>query len=301
MAKDPVNDDSRQVSSKEIPFKNLAADYSMGSYPITTYFIDGANVSYIDVVSFLGDLDGFFDLDGIKYQYVADDNRLSLFSYYNGKQTAEARLRWDYDTIWVSDFGFFSYIVKSSQSVDYGSFLKTVGYDPPTRMRSASTSQGMALSSYTSTAGASCRSSSPTCFSARRTNTTYIKTAIAMLGVYGEIGPSREEYPEVYSSSLNGSPQSTEMRKAATNSLLFAFDYFYGLKEQKDIAYFKDYIGDRDLGLLLSTDLKDNRVGLNDIVFGKLDELHTRVDTVSMYSSDTNIWPYSESDYGDFW
>ena len=74
------------------------------------------------------------------------------------------------------------------------------------------------------------------------------------------------------------------MRLAAVNSLLFAMDSFYGLKEYKNIELFKDYINADTMRLLWSDRAEENIQGYQQLVYKQLDDAHTRLDTFPCYA-----------------
>lgn len=74
------------------------------------------------------------------------------------------------------------------------------------------------------------------------------------------------------------------MRLAAVNSLLFAMDSFYGLKEYKSIELFKDYIDADTMRLLWSDRAEENIQGYQQLVYKQLDDAHTRLDTFPCYA-----------------
>lgn len=74
------------------------------------------------------------------------------------------------------------------------------------------------------------------------------------------------------------------MRLAAVNSLLFAMDSFYRLKEYKNIELFKDYIDADTMRLLWSDRAEENIQGYQQLVYKQLDDAHTRLDTFPCYA-----------------
>ena len=107
-------------------------------------------------------------------------------------------------------------------------------------------------------------------------------------------------YQTIYEGETNGVSQSAAMRKAAMNSFLFAMDYFYGLRKYKNIKNFKAYISSDDSGLLLSEDAQDNIAALKHVIYGQLDELHTRIDAPSIYFSQPSEYSVASSEHGEF-
>lgn len=298
----PENDNNANVSTREIPFVNLSNDFNITGKYIDTYFIDGSDVPYVDVLGFIRSMDGFINRgETLRYKYSPNSNMFSLKYYYNDNLSSYVQFQWDTNYIYVSDYSFFYRIIKSNQSTNYSSFIKNTKYE-----------------SY---------SEKPVCFklgsfyfdilyynekclmpfvianmlfcSQNQFNIYYNGTSY--YGYYGEISTSSDAYKTIYTCDLNGTTQSKDMRRASLNSFLFAMDYFYGLKEDKGIGYFKNYISSYDTDLLWSTNAEDNMKAMRHIVFGQLDELHTRLDGRSMYSTNQGETLYSLFDCGTFW
>lgn len=297
----PEDDNNADVSSKRISFTNLSDDFDIEGKYINTYFVDGSDVPYIDVLSFIQSLDGFIECgDTLRYKYYPESNMFVLSYYYNNALSSYAQFQWDTNKIYVSDFSFFSNITYKNQSTDYNSFLKFTKTDSsseqPVRFRLGSYYfdimyyNGKCLMPFVIANMLFC--------SQNQFNVYY--NGAGYYGVYGEISKGSDTYKTIYTCDLNGKEQSKEMRIASLNSFLFAMDYFYGLKDDKSIDGFKNYISTYDTELLKSTDAEDNMKAMKHIVFDQLDELHTRLDGRSMYSSNQDQVLFTLSDCGTF-
>ena len=64
----PENDNDRTVRTRQIPFRNFSPDYAVADTEIQTYYVDGDDVPFVDLLHFLQALTGYFDCgDRIRY------------------------------------------------------------------------------------------------------------------------------------------------------------------------------------------------------------------------------------------
>lgn len=278
--------DKNAIIEKSLPFTNLSTDYSIASKSITTYYINKDDVPYVEVLDFVQSLNGFINYDGsIRHLYDIENNMLVLSYYQNDTLRNYVQFQWDTNNIFVSDFDFFSYIVKSSKKTNYGAFLKYTKYES-WQKKSVTFSLGSyyfdilfqedkCLIPFTIANMLFC---SQNLFNVYYTEAGYY-------GYYGEMSNGSDAYNTIYNTNTNGKRQSASMRQASINSLFFAMDYFYGLKTTKGINQFKNYVSNQDLSLLWSTNAEDNHEGLKHIIYNQLDELHSRLDGRNIYSS----------------
>ena len=297
----PVNDDDASVVAKSMPFANLSADYQITGTAIDAYFLNGEDVPYIDVLSFLRSLDGFINCgESVRYQYYANKNMFVLSYYNEDKLCSYAQFQWGRNKIYVSDFSFFGSIIKTNQKTNYNSHLKYTNYqswsEESVTFNLGTYSfdilywKGKCLIPFAIANMLFC--------SQNQFNVFY--TPSSFYGYYGEIWRGSDAHKTIYEGETNGAKQTSAMRKAAVNSFLFAMNYFYGLKSYKGIKGFKSYISSEDYDLLLSEDAQDNITAMKRVIYGQLDELHTHIDSPSIYSSDPGQFTYYLSDCGEF-
>ena len=298
----PEDNNNAQVMTKEIPFTNLSSDFNINGKEINTYYINNEDVPYIDVIEYIRSLDGFINCDeSLRYKNYPNKNMLVLAYYYNNKQSCTVQFQWDTNCIVVDDFSFFSYITEKNQKTNYSSFIKYTNYESWSKKEVVFDIGAhyfdilywneKCLIPFTIANMLFC--------SHNQFNTYY--TEDNYYGYYGEISKYSDEYQIIYKQDTNGKEQSKAMRKATVNSFLFAMDYFYGLKEDKDIELFNNFVSDEDFDLLFSNKAEDNHNALKHIIYGQLDELHTRIDGRSIYSSEHDEDLLSISEYGTFW
>ena len=298
----PEDDNNAQVMTKEIPFTNLSSDFNINGKEINTYYINNEDVPYIDVIEYIRSLDGFINCDeSLRYKNYPNKNMLVLAYYYNNKQSCSVQFQWDTNCIVVDDFNFFSYITEKNQKTNYDSFIKYTNYESWSKKEVVFDIGAYyfdilywnekCLIPFTIANMLFC--------SHNQFNTYY--TEENYYGYYGEISKYSDEYQIIYKQDTNGKEQSKAMRKATVNSFLFAMNYFYGLKKDKDIELFNNFVSDEDFDLLFSNKAEDNHKALKHIIYGQLDELHTRIDGRSIYSSEHDEDLLSLSEYGTFW
>ncbi len=290
------NDNKANIHSISIPFKNLSNEFTIKDTTIKTFFIDDGNVPYISLIDFISNLDGFFDCgQNLRYIFEAKSNLLSI--NYNYLYTLETH--WDTNTISVDNYSFFSSIIKK-RTTNYSRFMKytnTYSYGK----KSITFNLGgyhFDILYYKKECLIPFVIANMLFCSSNYYNIFY--NGDAYYGYSGEISTYSEEYSIIHNSSLNGKSCPNDVRTASINSLLFAFDYFYGLKNRYDVDYFKNYIQDEDIDLMFSNDTNSFMQGYRNVLIKKLDELHTRIDTPSNYNNSDDTSVFSVSDYGDF-
>lgn len=297
----PENDNDRTVRTRRIPFRNLSTDYAVADTEIQTYYVDGNDVPYVSLLQFIQALNGYFNCgDLLKYKYDPNQNTFSLFAYLqSGDFHSRLDVKWDTDTISVSDFNFFYHVLKENQSTDYGAFTKTTHISSEQKHPVTFNIGGY----YFDILYYDEKSLVPFVIvnllfcSTQQYNVYY--NGDAYYGYYGEMSVSAKAYRQIYQSSLNGKRQSKAMRIAAVNSLLFTMDLFYGLKEHKGIELFKDYIDADTMRLIWSDRAEENIQGYQQLVYRQLDEAHTRLNAFPIYAKFTDSPNLSGDVMGD--
>ena len=298
----PEDDNNVKVTYKTLPFTNLSSDYNIIGTKINTYYIQDEDVPYVDVLSFVQSLDGFIQCgETLRYKNYPDKNMLVLSYYYNNKSSSYVQFQWDTDLIYVSDFNFFYNIINRNQKTNYNSFIKYTNYDSWSKNAVAFDIDAYYFDILYWNKKCLLPFTIANMLFCSHNQFNIIYTEDGYYGYYGEISQYDEEYSVIYNRDTNGKEQSQSMRNATVNSFLFAMDYFYGLKKNKEIQAFKNYISEDDFDLLFSLNAEDNHEGLKHIIYGQLDELHTRMDGKSIYSSDPKSEIYSLSECGNFW
>lgn len=297
----PVDDNDANITTQNLPFQNLSEAYTIKNTFIETYYIDNSNVPYISVVDLIISLNGFFDADnGLRYRYYPNYNNLVLTKSYSNGYKYQIHIFWDENKIIVPQFNYFYSIIKSNQETNYSRFIENTGY-----YSSGAKAINFDLGSYYfDILYYNNRCLMPLVIfnmlfcSQNGYNIFY--NGESYHGYSGEIDPSYSEYSQIYESELNGTECPDDIRHAAIYSMLFAFDYFYGLKKDKQIDYFENYVLKGNMDCIKSTDPLVYMQGYRNILQYQLDELHTRINSVSNYNLLTER-RYYLNDCGPFW
>ena len=289
-----VNDNNANVTVANIPFENLSKqEYKIKNSDLKIYYIDNGTVPYVDILNFISTLDGYLDTSNIKYSINKYNNQLTL--YYNGQYPII--FNWEKNTIYADAAYYFIAYAKSIGNSSAYSNLKSSNAFYKFGGKGFSTDIGKY---YFDILYHNDKCLIPLFFA----NTLFCSPNYYNVFYNGEhcYGYSGEinSLDGYYDNKFNGQSVSDDMRLAAVNSLLFTFDYLYGLKEDKGYSLFKNYINKDIYSLLWSNSSSDNYLGYKQIIYGLLDELHTRIDIPSYYC-DPTVCKTTSADYGEFW
>ncbi len=280
-----------KLTKKTVPFINKSpSSFTIPRKEIDFYYVNESDVPYVDVLSFLTQLDGLFDGDNIYYYYHYDYLTISI------NQRSQIHFNWRINQISTGSFSYFSSYTKSISGINYSSYLQA----------SYSFTYGgqsflVDLDDYGfDIIGQDHKCLIPFFFA----NTLFCSPSYyniifngdACYGVYGE----SSVIDDYYDCSNNRKAISSSMREATLNSLYFVFDYLYGLKTDKGYSSFKDYVPNAINSNLSSNDAEINYAGYKELIYGFLDELHTRIDFPSYYAN-PDIHHISLSECGEFY
>lgn len=290
----PVNDNNREVTCKYIPIVNKATeDYTIYGEDVQIFNIGESDVPYVDILNFIKSFDGFFDRSNVRYSIDERGNFLTLTC----KDTANININWKENTIKTSVYYAFEYYANSPSGTSYTDFITS-----EREYSSGGASFKVDLDNYHfDILYYKGKCLLPLCIvNALFCSTSYFNVFYneeKCFATYGETS-NLEEY---YQTEKNQQIQSEDMRKAAFYSLLFTFNYLYGLKSHKGYNDgFKKHLSNEVIELINSIDSLDNFVAYKQIVYSMLDELHTRIDMPSYYC-DPNVAKVTSDDYGEFW
>ena len=274
----PDWDADKTFESKVIPLVNLASDdYDIKGEELKIWFVDGSDVPYVDIRNFFNAFDGFFDTENISYDFLLTKGFVRL-RYQN---TFPVTIDWGGDAIYSGSYDDFPWYSYQGASTNYSEhlyatndyydrdahfFLDAYEYDFDILYKDKKCIVPLFLMNtlFCSTSGMNVFYNGEKCFA----------TA-------GETR-SLDEY---YECESNKKTQSDDMRNAAVNSLCLVMDTFYGLQEDKGFNSdgFWKHIEKDTLDYLLSKGSLDNYAGYKKLIYGYLDELHTRIDLPSYY------------------
>lgn len=291
-----IHDDS--LVSKEISLVNYVPGYtSMDNMKLTCYFKDNINAPYIGVENLLETLSGYYDYSAFNWNQDVSKNTYTL----SLKANSNMYMVFNYlsDSIYLSNLSFTDYLLKPSSEGSTSYNLKvlsssfSIGSSPVTYSLA---DYSFDIISHDNQCLVPLSILNMVMNSDNYMNLIYNGEKI--FSVYSSFTPSSEHYEDIYNCSLNGRSQSKAYREANLNSLCFLMDYFYGLKEFKGFAKFRDYIPETDLSSYLSTDSDDNIKGTSHLLYNYLNDPHTLPTTIGMYSNYVKAYPVYASDTG---
>ena len=88
----------------------------------------------------------------------------------------------------------------------------------------------------------------------------------------------------IRNSALNGKTQTDEFRNYTYNHMLFALDYYYGLKNYRNVDSYSSFIDKEIKDLILSNNAIENCRGYSKLAYGTLGEMHTEILGTSFYA-----------------
>ena len=281
------------VVSNVVKFTNTTDEYNVKGNKLTLYYVDDGHVPYVDVLTFLQELEGFIDNDLVYYQYDNISHCLNINFEYSGVIYKGVSIDWRKDIVSGGN-NVFRLIISSTEATDYGTHIKNID----TYMKGTS-QKTYDLGGY----GFDVIRHSDKClmplviantlFCSQNYYNIFFNGDEAF-GCFYEVDRGNEYYNEIRRSSFNGQECPNDLRLATIDSLEFILDNYYGLKKYKNIDFFRNYISDSNKEKLISSDPEDNFLGMVDLIYYQLDELHTRMNIPSYYAPlDVNThYPY---------
>lgn len=281
------------VTSNIVKFTNTTDEYDVKGNQMTLYYVDEGNVPYVDVLTFLKELNGFIDNDVVYYQMDNISHCLNINFEYSGIIYKGVSIDWRKDLVSGGN-NVFRLIVSSTEATDYGSHIKNVdtymtgtsqktydlgGYGFDVIKHKDKVLMPLVIAN--------------TLFCSQNYYNVFFNGDEAY-GCFYEVDRGNPYYSQIRQSSFNGENCPEDLREATVNSLLFILDNYYGLKKYKNIDHFRNYISKSNMDKLYSINPEDNFSGIVGLVYDQLDELHTRINIPSYYaplSVNTN-YPY---------
>ncbi|MBR6055902.1 MAG: hypothetical protein IKP56_01730, partial [Bacilli bacterium] len=274
----PDWDTDKTFRFEAVPIVNMASDdYDIIGEELNIWFVDDSDVPYVDIKNFFNAFDGFFDTENIYYNFAPEFGYVVL----RYQDTFRVFIDWSENTIYSGSYDDFPWYSYQGASTNYSEHLYATndyydrdavffldagkyGFDILYKNKTCIVPLFLMNTLFCSTSGFNVFYNGEKCFA----------TA-------GEMR-SLDEY---YECESNKKTQSDDMRNAAVNSLCLVMDTFYGLSEDKGFKNdgFRKHIEKDTLDYLLSKGSLDNYSGYKKLIYGYLDELHTRIDLPSYY------------------
>lgn len=289
----PVYESAVINSVKTINFENLTTEYDVEDGSIDFYFEDGQNVPYVSVIDFLNLLDGFVDPD-VDFTFTQGVDSLEIsYQYYDEDydETYDLIVTLDdvNDTITTNDPGFYWAYVYSTET-NYGRHIE-YDYDHPDASFDEGDDIVYELSPY---------NLEITKYNDEILLPYYIVNQLfagssyynvyynqdGLFGIYSLPSSTEDAYLTMKTSTMNGEDTPVDLVLHNFNMLAFDLDYFYGLKDIREIDTYKDLLIDNIDGLL-STDATNFDNSLFNLIYKQIDELHTSYGYPSYFNDPT--------------
>lgn len=292
------------ASKQSIPFENTTTEFNVSNGSLDVYYAENGSVPYIKVEDFLALLEGFIDPE-VEFEYTYNDNVLEImYQYYDELEDKT------YDLICVIDFGknlistndpafYWAYIY--STETNYGRNIEYVTDHPDAHYTEGVdiiynlNLYNLDLATYGEDFVAPLYLVNQLFAGSSYYNVYY--NGDKLYGVYGQVSSSDPAYNKIRRSSKNNTKIPEDLLQHNYDVLAFNLDYFYGLKDYKEIDSFYDILKTYRAGLM-NTDPKAVTANIQAILMKKLDELHTSYGFAGYYNASSYNPPVTQSSYG---
>jgi hypothetical protein len=279
--------------SVKLPFVNTSEEYLVTDKPeMDVFFTETGSVPYMNIETFMGMVEGAVDFpilqfveDGdlmvISYRLEdVDDNNQPIFWDY------EASLNFSTNTLTVDDFSFFGNYVKSTETnfSDGLVFLGGIGVDAVQVVIDLDDYR-IDLVRYNDLYLAPLSILNLFFLHSLYYDVYYNGDTLYGFDTFTALDSASPVIGQMRTSSFNTQSMPKDVKQLTFHFLALAFDYFYGLKEFKQIESFYDYLADFADQILTGNDQKLYE-GLFAFAYG-LDDLHTWHESPGFYEATT--------------
>lgn len=273
------------LSKTDYPFRNLSAEYTIEDATIPTYHKEGSEMPYVELETFIAALDGLYDDEDLQ-SFVSEASH-EYFLQYTGEHVYTMIANWEKDTIRLDSLTFLSSF-EQAPATDYAAFLQ-----PVATWKTGESDIVFDLGEYGFDI---LYYGGQTLFPFYIVNLLFCSFNLYNVYFNGEAyygieqgsltqGMTAEKWAEIMTCERNDEPISAEMSLINLNFLNFTLDYFYGLKDYKNIGSFAEDVITGDLKeALLSSDNAVRDQAYIDLLQKTLDERHTALIKPSYYS-----------------
>ena len=277
--------DNVSITDSDYTLEDCSNDYTLSNNKMTISKIDDGIIEYVSVDYFLNSLNGFLNSSYLNRILNAYNGTATYFWYTkiseDSSKIITERIVVDYNknTITLSNFfaaGFelsrggdsFDDIIFETQDVDMGDpvVYNLSDYDFDIYFKNQTVYIPFVVAN-----AIFCSSNQENLYLDNENQKVYFVDYDLKSSNVSEITYSNE--------------QTEEFREYNLNSFEFIMDNFYGLKNYKNIGSFDEYISDYKEDLL-STDPVRNLSAYRSILLTNINEMHTRIGSVSYYLSD---------------
>jgi hypothetical protein len=296
------DDDDLKMNEVSIPFINTSDEYDVDTNTLNLYRVEGVDRPYVSLLDFFDELDGFFNTSRIFFSLKEWNNTLDIYYGSGSDISYTCTISREKDTVKLDDLDMLYSLDQSRSQTDFSYAVKGIYYNA-----TGGNEVNFSLADYGfDVLYNDGKVLMPLVIAnmlfCSQSGYNLIYNGDELYGVLGELSSSSSLYKTIYTSSYNGREQTSESREDSYNSLLFLLDYFYGLKKYKGIEHFNDYIDIDYKEDILSLNAGDNLEGYHGFLDRQLNELHTRLDTTSIYYPSIDAFDgfYLET-YGKTW
>ncbi len=291
------------TSKRTVDFEGTSEEYVVENKTgIELYYVDNGNVPYIDAQTFVTMIDGALDASIISFIPVGEDGlRIEYsveFEDFDGSMvTAEywAYIDFTLNTFTVNNYDFFGSYVASTES-DYGEGLNYVDADYVDGQQVTIPLGQYNFDIVVYNDNGVVKYLMPLAvtnllFAGNVYYDVYYNGdqlwGIDTFGISGGDDEDKALQAEIRTSSLNSTVAPTDVRWSTFHFLALALDYFYGLKEDKNVNSFYDILAGYAPSIVNGSDFVMYRT-IFDIAY-KLDDLHTSHVFTGFYEPPYNI------------
>ncbi|AZZ65201.1 hypothetical protein DMC14_000005 [Metamycoplasma phocicerebrale] len=260
---------------KETPFKNLANNhYNINSNSIKLYFKANEKQPYVSIEEMINKLYGLFNTRSLIKKHYNTNPEVNYINPYGERMV----INYQNDYIKLLSDDFFSF-VKKSDSTNYSRHLNYLGFNINNK-ESIPKTITLDLAKYNiDIVYENNKILIPlSVFNTLFCSQNYYNLYYNGSTIFGTFFDLNDKVPQIESLKIgnwNNEKENDIDRINNYNNLLFTLDYFYGLKDFKNIKSFKEYISPDLKSKLLSLDPEEYNQGYSDLFYKNLNELHT--------------------------
>lgn len=294
------------ATSRTINFENLTTEYDVANGTLDLFFPEGGNVPYVKISEYFDLLTGFIDPE-VDFTFTETSDSLTIFyQYYDEDEDITYDLECIFDVeknlITTNDPGFYWAYIYSTET-NYGRNIEYL-YDHEMNESIEGTNVVYNLNKYSLDLVYHDEAVLAPYYLVNQlfAGSSYYNVYFngdKLYGVYGQVSTSDTEYSKIRRSSLNNTTPPSDVLLHSYNQLAFNLDYFYGLKDYKEISSFYSVLAPYRT-LLLSPNYETVSQALADLLLKTIDEPHTSYGFSGVYAS-TRFNPPTNSlaNYGE--
>lgn len=292
--------------SKTVNFDNLTTEFDVEDGTLDLFFPVNGNIPYVKVSDYFELLKGFIDPE-VEFTITQTEDTLTIYyEYYDEDEDEIYELECVFDVeknlITTNDPGFYWAYIYSTET-NYGRNIEYL-YDYELNETIEGTDviynlnpYNLDLAFYDGAVVAPYYVVNQLFAGSSYYNVYF--NGDSLYGVYGQMSSSSPEYKTIRRSSYNNTNMPSDLLLHSYNVLAFNMDYFYGLKDYKDISSFYEILSPYR-SRLLSPKYDVVSQAIADLLLLTLDEPHTSYGFSTYYAPTTYNPPTNSlSNYGE--